>query len=73
LAAHGSAAGRSKVELPLEYDGAPIEIAFDPFFLIDMLKVLGPDDPLVLELTDGNKPALFKSGSDYQYLVMPLS
>jgi DNA polymerase III subunit beta len=73
LAAHGAAAGRSKVELPLEYDGAPIEIAFDPSYLVDMLKVLAPEDPLSLELNDGSKPALFKSGSDYQYLVMPLS
>jgi DNA polymerase III subunit beta len=73
LAAHGAAAGRSKVELALEYDGAPIEIAFDPSYLVDMLKVLAPEDPLSLELNDGSKPALFKSGSDYQYLVMPLS
>jgi DNA polymerase-3 subunit beta len=73
LAAHGAAAGRSKVELPLEYDGAPIEIAFDPSYLVDMLKVLAPEDPLSLELNDGSKPALFKSGGDYQYLVMPLS
>jgi DNA polymerase-3 subunit beta len=73
LAAHGAAAGRSKVELPLEYDGTPIEIAFDPSYLVDMLKVLAPEDPLSLELNDGSKPALFKSGSDYQYLVMPLS
>jgi DNA polymerase-3 subunit beta len=73
LAAHGAAAGRSKVELPLEYDGTPIEIAFDPSYLVDMLKVLAPEEALVLELNDGSKPALFKSGSDYQYLVMPLS
>ena len=40
---------------------------------VTALKVLGPEDPLSLELTDGSKPALFKSGNDYQYLVMPLS
>lgn len=73
LAAHGAAAGRSKVEIPLDYDGAAIDIAFDPSYLVDMLKVLSPDDGLTLELNDGSKPALFKCGSDYQYLVMPLS
>jgi len=26
-----------------------------------------------LDLIDGTKPALFKSGAEYQYLVMPLS
>ena len=72
-AAHGAAAGRSRVEIPLDYDGAAIDIAFDPSYLVDMLKVLSPDDALTLELNDGSKPALFKCGSDYQYLVMPLS
>jgi DNA polymerase-3 subunit beta len=73
LQAQGAATGRSKVELPLEYDGASVEINFDPQYVIDMLKVLEPDDPLVLELNDATRPALFRSGPGYQYLVMPLS
>lgn len=73
LEAQGAATGRSKVEIDLEYDGTPIDINFDPQYLIEMLKVLDPADPLSLDLIDGSKPALFKSGTDYQYLVMPLS
>ena len=73
LAAQGAASGRSKVETELEYDGTPIDIAFDPQYLVDMLKVLEADAPLTLDLIDGTKPALFKSGTEYQYLVMPLS
>lgn len=73
LAAHGAATGRSKVEMPLEYAGEPIEINFDPQYLVDMLKILDEDAPLILELTDNLKPALFRSGNDYMYLVMPLS
>jgi DNA polymerase III subunit beta len=73
LAAQGAASGRSKVETELEYDGTPIDIAFDPQYLVDMLKVLEADAPLTLDLIDGSKPALFKSGAEYQYLVMPLS
>jgi hypothetical protein len=38
-----------------------------------MLKVLDEDAPLTLDLIDGSKPALFKSGGEYSYLVMPLS
>jgi hypothetical protein len=38
-----------------------------------MLRVLESDAPLVLELVDGNSPALFRSGEDYSYVVMPLS
>ena len=73
LEAQGAATGRSKVETTLEYDGTPIDINFDPHYLIDMLKILDPGDPLTLDLIDGSKPALFKSGTEYQYLVMPLS
>jgi DNA polymerase III subunit beta len=73
LAAQGAASGRSKVEMDLEYDGTPIDIAFDPQYLVEMLKVLEADAALSLDLIDGSKPALFKSGAEYQYLVMPLS
>jgi DNA polymerase-3 subunit beta len=73
LQARGPATGRSKVEMPLEYDGKTIEIAFDPKFLTDMLRVLNPDDALTLELTDSTSVALFRCGENYSYIVMPLS
>lgn len=73
LQAQGAATGRSKVDMPIEYDGAAIEINFDPQYVIEMLKVLDPGDPLILEMTDASRPALFRSGPNYQYLVMPLS
>jgi DNA polymerase-3 subunit beta len=73
LAAQGPATGRSKVEMPIEYEGASIKISFDPKFLTDMLRVLNPDDALTLELTDANSVALFRCGKNYAYIVMPLS
>ncbi len=73
MQAHGPTTGRSKVPMPIEYDGSAIDINFDPSYLVEMLRVLQPEDSLVLELVDGGKPALFKCGSDYSYLVMPLS
>ena len=73
LEAHGSVSGRSKVEMALEHDGKAVEINFNPQYLIDMLKVLPPDAELTLELTDGASPALFRSGTAYSYLVMPLT
>jgi DNA polymerase-3 subunit beta len=73
LQARGAEAGRSKVELPLDYDGKGLEINFDPRFLVEMLRVLEPDTALTLELVDGTSPALFRSGDNYSYVVMPLS
>ncbi|HYV38053.1 MAG TPA: DNA polymerase III subunit beta [Gemmataceae bacterium] len=74
LQAHGTEAGRSKVELPVGYDGKAIEISFDPKFLLDMLKVLDAETALTLELLDGNKPAVFRNDSgNYLYVVVPLA
>jgi DNA polymerase-3 subunit beta len=62
LRAQGAEAGRSRVELPLDYDGKGLEVAFDPRLVTEMLRVLGAGDPLTLEMTDGAKPALFRCG-----------
>lgn len=73
LTARGAASGRSKVEMPLEYDGKAIEINFDPKFVTDMLRILPDDAPLTVELVDGSTVGLFRSGESYSYIVMPLS
>jgi DNA polymerase-3 subunit beta len=73
LEAQGSTTGRSRVEMPVEFDAKAIDIAFNPAFIVDMLRVLPLDAELTLDLVDGNSPALFKSGAAYSYLVMPLT
>jgi DNA polymerase III subunit beta len=73
LESQGVNAGRSKVELLVDYEGKGLNISFNPAYLVDMLRVLTPESPLVLEMVDGASPALFRSGDNYSYLVMPLS
>jgi DNA polymerase-3 subunit beta len=60
LQARGVGAGSSKVEMELDYSGSPIEISFDPKFLLEMLRVLEPEAQLSLELVDSKSPALFR-------------
>jgi DNA polymerase-3 subunit beta len=72
LQARGLEAGRSKVEMPLEYDGKAIEISFDPKFLLEMLRVLEPEAQITLEMVDSNSPALFRCDTNYLYVVVPL-
>jgi DNA polymerase-3 subunit beta len=73
LQARGVGSGRSKVEMPLEYEGKAVEISFDPKFLTDMLRILDAGDKLTLEMQDGGSPALFRTeGGEYQYVVVPL-
>jgi DNA polymerase-3 subunit beta len=73
LTAQGANSGRSKVELPISYDGKAVDVNFNPQFIIEMLRVLPQDAELTLDLVDGVTPALFKSGASYSYLVMPLT
>ncbi len=73
LHARGQASGSSKVEMELDFTGDPIEISFDPKYLIEMLRVLDPDLQLTLELLDSNSPAIFQNETgDYTYVVVPL-
>jgi DNA polymerase-3 subunit beta len=72
LRAQGAEAGQSRVEMPVEYDGKGLEISFDPKYLSDMLKVLEPDTPVLLDLGDGAAPAVFRHEPNYAYVVVPM-
>lgn len=73
LRAQGSDVGRSRIEMPLDYDGKPLEIAFNPQLLTDMLRALHGIEAVDLALTDVSSPVLFRCGQNYSYIVMPLA
>ena len=60
LQAQGSVSGRSKVEIPIEMDGPGVDVAFNPVFISDLLKVLPGDSEVLLELNDSASPAVFR-------------
>ena len=55
----------------IQLEGEPVDIAFNPVFLLDALKVIQAES-LVLELNASNKPALLRAGADFTYVVMPV-
>jgi DNA polymerase-3 subunit beta len=73
LASRAAEIGESKVELPISYDGAPLVITFDPRYVAEFLRVLEPEQPIRLELTDSESAAVFRTDDGYIYIVMPLS
>ncbi len=73
LAAHGAEHGESHVEMPVTYEGEPIQISLDPRFLIDFLRVLGPDQMFTLELRGPKTAAVCVTDDGYGYVVMPLA
>lgn len=72
LESQSADAGRSHIELTIDYVGKPVVIAFHPKNLTDLLRVLDPSAELTLTMSDGKSPALFRLGDAYSYVVMPL-
>jgi hypothetical protein len=66
--------GRAWVRRPLVEPCVhqPVEVAFNPVYLTDLLQSLYADETLRLELPDADGPALFRAGQDYQEVFMPL-
>ncbi len=65
--------GEAEIKVDVEkYEGEPIEIGFNPQFLTDVLKVV-ESPQVIIELKAPNKPGVIKVGSDFTYVVMPVS
>jgi DNA polymerase-3 subunit beta len=73
LTAHGAEYGESRVELPIAYDGAALGITLDPRYLNDFLRVLNPEQTVVLELRDAESAAVCSTEDGYAYVIMPLA
>ena len=63
--------GDAQIDMKIEYDGEPIDMGFNPQFLVDVLRVIKADE-FVLELGDSDRPGVIKSG-DFLYIVMPVN
>ncbi|MHC4385944.1 MAG: DNA polymerase III subunit beta [Planctomycetota bacterium] len=64
--------GDAQVDMAVEYNAEPIEIGFNPQFLVDVLRVLKADE-FELHLGQGDRPGLIKSGSNFLYIIMPVN
>jgi DNA polymerase-3 subunit beta len=73
LSSQAADVGSSHVELPIDYDGKPVEITFDPRYLIDALKTLDDGTSVTAELIDSKNAAVFRTADHYTYVVMPLT
>ncbi len=68
--------GEYEEEVPIEYEGGAVEIAFNPDFVLDVVRRL-EGDKVCLQLKDANSPGLVKgvseSGVDnYFNVIMPI-
>jgi DNA polymerase-3 subunit beta len=64
--------GDAQVDMAIDYNAEPIEIGFNPQFLVDVLRVIKADE-FELHLGQSDRPGLIKSGSNFLYIVMPVN
>lgn len=71
LTSRAPEAGEAEVTCNAAYDGEPMDIAFNPAFLLDALRVVDVDE-IAIEMSAANKPAMLRAGSDFLYVLMPV-
>jgi len=71
LSSRAPEAGEAEVTCPVQYEGEPLKIAFNPTFVLDALRVVETDEA-TLEMNAAGKPAVIRSGSDFLYVLMPV-
>ncbi|MDR3623893.1 MAG: DNA polymerase III subunit beta [Chlamydiales bacterium] len=63
--------GESKVSMPVNYNGQPLHIAFNPNFFLDILKH-SRDETVNLGLIDSYNPGVITDSSNALFVIMPM-
>ncbi len=64
--------GEATISMRTDYQGEPLQIGFNPGFLADALRVV-PVPTVELELKEANRPGVLRTGSEFLYVIMPVS
>jgi DNA polymerase-3 subunit beta len=60
------------VSVPVEYEGDPAEIAFNPTYVLDGLSAMD-GETVTFEFRNPSSPARMSDSEDYTYVVMPIA
>ncbi|HYK87912.1 MAG TPA: DNA polymerase III subunit beta [Acidobacteriota bacterium] len=75
LTASSAEAGEAREVVPVEYEGAALEIGFNPIYLLDFLGACGTDS-VSISVRDPETQGMLRPGGtgdlDYRYVVMPM-
>ncbi len=75
MTASSAEAGEARELVPVEYNGAPMEIGFNPQYLLDFLGACGSDSVCISvrdSETQGMLQPVGTSALEYRYVVMPM-
>jgi DNA polymerase-3 subunit beta len=71
LAAMSSEVGEGRVSMPVDYAGPKLDIAFNPFFFIDILRHI-KDETFRFGLNDAHNPGLITDSTRAIFVLMPM-
>ncbi|MDE3055082.1 MAG: DNA polymerase III subunit beta [Verrucomicrobiota bacterium] len=71
LTAMSSEIGEGRVSMPVDYAGDKLEIAFNPFLLVDILRH-SKDETVRLGLIDSHNPGVITDSSAALFVLMPM-
>jgi DNA polymerase-3 subunit beta len=72
VSSHTPEMGEAEVRMPAAYDGEPLEIGFNPVYLIDAIKVIDAEE-FVFGFKGPSKPGVITEGRLFTHVVMPVS
>ena len=64
--------GEAEIVLPVEYKADPLEIGFNPVFLLEVLRVVHSEE-LTFALKEPNRPGVVRLDDDFVYVIMPVN
>lgn len=71
LTANCSKVGEGKVSMPVNYEGHKLDIAFNPFFFLDILKH-SKDESVKLGISDSYNPGIITDSTRSLFIIMPM-
>jgi len=64
--------GGATISIPVAYKHEPMEIGFNPVFLLEVLRVVGTNE-VTLAMKESNRPGILRAGGEFLYVVMPVN
>lgn len=63
--------GEGRVSMPVDYSGPKIDIAFNPFFFLDILRH-SKDETISFGLNDAHNPGIVTDSTNALFVIMPM-
>jgi DNA polymerase-3 subunit beta len=72
LSSRSPESGEATINFPCKFEGAEVDVGFNPNFLVEALRVVSTED-VSMEMTSPNRPCLLRGGNDFLYVIMPVN